>query len=283
VFCGPAVMNFTTSGTTVASMTPTDADLLAVVERSPDAAARHDRVGWVGLFTRDGRVEDPVGSRPHVGHEQIGRFYDTFIGPRQIMFHRDLDIVDSSTVIRDLDLEVSMSRSVTIFVPTVLRYDVISTEGGLRIAALRAHWELPAMVAQFLRQGAGSVPAGIALSRGLLRHQRVGGALGFAAGLRRTGKRGTAAATRFITALASGRDDAARGGLSPDAVITLGDDSALTVDELGDRLHGAGTTRVITSGHTVVVSAESDHARAVLFIEIDSAAGLVRRVRYFPE
>ena len=41
--------------------------LLAAVERSPEAAAAHDRAGWVGLFTVDGRIEDPVGSRPHVG------------------------------------------------------------------------------------------------------------------------------------------------------------------------------------------------------------------------
>ena len=82
--------------------------LLAAVERSPQAAAAHDRAGWVALFTDDGRVEDPVGSRPHVGREQIGRFYDTFIGPRDIKFHRDLDIVFGTVVLRDLELEVSM-------------------------------------------------------------------------------------------------------------------------------------------------------------------------------
>jgi hypothetical protein len=59
-------------------------DLIAAVERSPQAAAAHDRSGWVGLFTSDGRVEDPVGSRPHVGYAQTGRFFDTFIGPRDI-------------------------------------------------------------------------------------------------------------------------------------------------------------------------------------------------------
>lgn len=69
------------------------AELLAAVEQSPAAAAAHDRAGWAGLFSADGRVEDPVGSRPHVGPDQIGRFYDTFIGPRDITFHRDLDIV----------------------------------------------------------------------------------------------------------------------------------------------------------------------------------------------
>lgn len=69
---------------------PNRDELLAAVERSPQAAAAHDRAGWVGLFTGDARVEDPVGSQPQVGHEAIGRFYDTFIGPRDITFHRDL-------------------------------------------------------------------------------------------------------------------------------------------------------------------------------------------------
>lgn len=104
--------------------------LLAAVERSPQAAAAHDRAGWVGLFTGDGRIEDPVGSRPHVGHEQIGRFYDTFIGPRDIKFHRDLDIVVGRAVLRDLELEVAMGSAATMYIPAFLRYDLRETNGG---------------------------------------------------------------------------------------------------------------------------------------------------------
>ncbi len=80
-------------------MTATNRDeLLAAVERSPRAVAAHDRDAWVQVFTADGRVEDPVGSSPHLGHDQIYRFYDTFIGPREIKFHRDLDIVNGRSV-----------------------------------------------------------------------------------------------------------------------------------------------------------------------------------------
>ena len=39
----------------------TRADMLATAERSPAAAGARDRKAWVGLFTSDGRVEDPVG------------------------------------------------------------------------------------------------------------------------------------------------------------------------------------------------------------------------------
>ena len=58
-----------------------------------------------------GGVEDPYGSRPHVGREQIDRFYDTFISPRQIIFHRDFDVVAGTTVVRDLMLEIVMGRA----------------------------------------------------------------------------------------------------------------------------------------------------------------------------
>ena len=62
----------------------TRAELLAVVERSPAAAGSHERGDWVGLFGTNGVVEDPVGSRPHRGPAALERFYDTFIGPRDI-------------------------------------------------------------------------------------------------------------------------------------------------------------------------------------------------------
>ena len=146
---------------------PAEQTLLAAVERSPQAAAAHDRTGWVGLFTVDGRVEDPVGSRPHVGPVEIGRFYDTFIGPRDIAFHRDLDIVRGSSVIRDLDLEVAMGSAVTMTIPAFLRYDLREVDGDWKVVTLRAYWELPAMVLQFLRNGVSAVPATVQLSQGL--------------------------------------------------------------------------------------------------------------------
>ncbi|MGH3584208.1 MAG: nuclear transport factor 2 family protein, partial [Mycobacterium sp.] len=126
-------------------MSTTRVAVLATVEGSPAAVVAHDRARWVGLFTADGRVEDPVGSRPHVGTDQLERFYDTFIGPRTITFHRDVDVVTGgqersdpgngtggqersdpgngtggqersdpgSTVLRDLVLEVAMGDAVT--------------------------------------------------------------------------------------------------------------------------------------------------------------------------
>lgn len=256
--------------------------LLAAVERSPHAAAAHDRAGWVGLFTRDGRVEDPVGSRPHVGHEQIGRFYDTFIGPRDIKFHRDLDIVLGAAVLRDLELEVAMGSAVTMFIPAFLRYDLREVNGEWRIGRLRAYWELPAMMRQFLRTGSRALAPGLQLSRGLLSNQRLPGAAGFLAGFRRLGARHQQFARAFLGAAGRRDRDAAERALSPTATITLGDDDALDLAELVEQLQGASSTKVISAGPTVAIAVNSDHGRAIVFADVARKGDAIDRIRYFP-
>jgi hypothetical protein len=253
-------------------------DLIAVVEQSPDAAGRHDRAAWIALFTPDARIEDPVGSRPHIGTRQIQRFYDTFIGPRDVVFRRNVDIVAAATVIRDVDLEVSLSSSRRMTIPAVLRYDLDLSQGPPRIAALRAYWELPTMMTQFLRLGWVAAPAGVTLAGGLLRHQKLGGTLGFAKALRGAGRRGRAVATRLIGHLESGGTRSAEDLLH--GPITINNE-ATNADELADRLRAATITKVIVSGHTVVVSTISAQGPGVLFATITPRQGLIDSVRCY--
>lgn len=262
-------------------MTSTSAELLATVERSPQAAAAHDRAAWVGLFTSDGRIEDPVGSRAHVGHARIGRFYDTFIAPRQITFHRDLDVVRGATVVRDLTLEVAMASGLVMNIPAYLRYDLRATGDQWAIAVLRAYWELPAMVLLMLRQGAKSLPTSMQLTAGLLRHQGLGGTSGFLSGLRGAGKREKRRAETFLTAATAGDRAAATRALNADAVITLGDDTTAAGDELFDRLRGGSWAKVIAAGDTVTASITTPSGRGVMFSEIPASASGINRIRYF--
>ncbi|ORV18535.1 nuclear transport factor 2 family protein [Mycobacterium celatum] len=262
-------------------MDQTQSDLLATVEDSPRAAAAHDRAGWVCLFTDDGRVEDPVGSRPHVGPVQIGRFYDTFIGPRGITFHRDLDIVQGSAVIRDLELEVAMGRAVTMHIPAVLRYDLREVDGTWKIAALRAYWELPSMMGQFLRNGLTAAPAGLQLSQALLGNQGLRGTVGFATGFRRVGSRHKRLVDGFLSAVASGDKFAALRALSPTATMTFGDDEDVDVTDMIERLGGAGCTKLIGAGPTVAASITARQGRGVLFADMAARGAVIQRVRYF--
>lgn len=256
--------------------------LLAAVERSPQAAAAHDRAGWVGLFTADGRIEDPVGSRPHRGHTQIGRFYDTFIAPRDIRFHRDLDIVFGTTVLRDLELEVSMGQAVTMYIPALLRYDLREANGSWKIGRLRAYWELPAMMLQFLRTGPGAASPALRLSRGLLANQGLRGAAGFLAGFRRAGARHKRLAESFLGAVSRKDEPSAARALAPSAAMTLGDDDPLDIGELVEQLGGARWTKVIGAGSTVAVSVNSAHGRGIVFVDAAWPGNAVNRIRYFP-
>jgi hypothetical protein len=255
--------------------------LLATVEQSPAAAAAHDRAGWVGLFTKDGRIEDPVGSRPHLGRGEIGRFYDTFIGPRDIAFRRDLDVVHGPAVVRDLDLEVVMGSAVTMTIPAFLRYDLREVDGEWKIAMLRAYWELPSMLLQFLRNGLSAVPATIQLSQGLIRNQRLRGTAGFAAGFRRVGSRRKELVQTFVDAVGRGDKLAAQRTLSPDATITFGDDDAADIAGLVARCPAAGAPKLIAAGCTVAASVTSQQGRGVIFADVARRRNEIRRIRYF--
>jgi SnoaL-like domain len=264
-------------------MTFSRADMLAAAERSLAAAGAHDREGWVGLFASGGRVEHPVGSQPHRGRMAIRRFYDTFIGPRDIAFHRDVDIVVGSTVIRDLDLEVRMASGPTLRIPAYIRYDLEDDQGELKIAALYAFWELPTMVGQFLRGGARSVPAGLQLSKGLLTNQGLIGTLGFLSGFRGAGSQGKQRFAEFLADARAGNEVAVRRRLAKKARITTGEDVSLNAAELRTRLKGARPRKLIGSGYHLVVGLDREGHRDVLTAEVAAKTFAINRIRYFSE
>ena len=260
----------------------TRADVLATAERSPAAAGAHDRGGWVGLFTADGRVEDPVGSQPHRGPGAIGLFYDTFIGPRDITYRPDADVVTDSTVIRDGELDIALG-AVNLTVPVYIRYDIRDIGGELKIAALSAFWELPAMIGQFLKSGVAGLPAGLTLSRSLFANQGAVGALGYLGGLRGTGTQGKRRVQQFLDDARAGDEVAVRRWLGKGAVLTSGDDLPLSTAELLSRIAGARSRKIIASGYSVVVGLDRDGNRDVLVADVAAKPFAIRRIRYFTE
>ncbi len=262
-------------------MAAVNAELLAVVERSQAATDAHDRSGWVALFTADACVEDPYGSRPHVGPCEIGRFYDTFIGPRQISFHRDADLTVGNAVVRDLMLEITMAASVTLNVPMHLRYDLRAVDGDWSIERLRAHWELPTMVAQMLRQGVRSLPVSLRLGRELLRNQGLGGTVGFASGLRRPGRRQKRRVEALLDAAVTGDEMAARRALSGAGAVSLGEETPIAVGDFVDRLRDGRWFKMIAAGDTVSASVDTPAGRGVVFCQFAGAADKISRLAYF--
>jgi hypothetical protein len=261
-------------------MSPTHAALVAAVERSPEAAGAHDRAGWVGLFGAAGSVEDPVGSRAHRGEAAIGRFYDTFIGSRDITFHRGVDVVSQGTVVRDLTLEVRMGPSVTMTIPAYLRYDL---DGSLKIERLQAFWELPAMAWQFARNGAGAVPAGLRLAGALLRNQGLTGTAGFLAGFGGLTVRGKRHLAGLLDDACAGDQIAVKRRLGDGAEVTRGVGPALGTSEFVGLLHGGRWDGMIRAGHTVVARVRRDGRRLIVFGELETRPTRFRAVRVFAE
>jgi hypothetical protein len=259
------------------------ADLQTTVARSAAATAAHDRSGWVSLVTPNGRVEDPVGAGQHRGHAAIGRFYDTFIGPRDIAFHPDVDFVVGSTVIRDLELEVRMSPALTLRIPAYLRYDIEDARGEPKIAALQAFWELPTMVGQFLRSGIRSAPAGLRLSKDLITNQGLAGTLEYLGGLRGTGVGGKRLFERFLDTACAGDEVGMRRRLTSDPRISTGDDLRLSPGELLRQLAGCRWRKLIASGRFVVAGTERARQRSVVFGEAGSEPDAIKGVRVFSE
>ena len=261
--------------------TPTPAEALAAVERSPLAAGAHDRDGWLALFAPDGMIEDPVGSRPHAGRAQIERFYDTFIGPRDITFHRGLEVVAGATVVRDVTLEVRMGASVRMLIPAYLRYDL---DDDLKIVALQAFWELPAMVWQFARTGSGAVSAGVGLSRALLHNQGWRGTTGFLSGLRGVGGRGKRHFARFLDDACAGDVLAVKRRLVGPAAVTRGGSDRMSTSELVALLSGARWDGMLRAGHHVVARVTAaDDRPMVVFGEVEPRQGRIRAVGVFAE
>jgi hypothetical protein len=186
-------------------------------------------------------------------------------------------------VIRDLDLEVAMGSAVTMTIPAFLRYDLREVDGDWKVVTLRAYWELPAMVLQFLRNGVSAVPATVQLSQGLIRNQRLRGAAGFVAGFRRVGSLQKALVDTFVSAVGRGDRFGALQALSSGATITFGDDDKADVAELIERCSAASAAKLIAAGCTVAASITSGKRRGVMFADVARRGTGIHRVRYFPQ
>ncbi|EGD54978.1 hypothetical protein SCNU_10621 [Gordonia neofelifaecis NRRL B-59395] len=223
--------------------------MLATVEGSPAAVAAHDKEQWLSLFADGAVVNDPVGSSPHRGDEQLSRFYDTFIAPNTIVFHQEHDdVVSGSTVVRDVTLEIRMSDDVVLHVPTHLRYEMTSPD---RIAGLYAHWELPTMVMQLLKKGVHALPVSARLSGSMVRNQGLAGAFGFGRGFLRAGENQKRTAIAFLAA--------------PTAQLPAKDGTGASLTPAD--LSGWRAGKCLAAGRFVTVSLQRDDDHGVAMFE----------------
>ena len=254
--------------------------LIAAVARSPKLVAAHDRAGWVGLFASDGQVNDPIGSKPHNGRQEIENFYDTFIAPNQLSFNVANDIVCGMSVMRDLDILSVMASGVRLTVPMHLRYDLVAEDGALKIRRLYAHWELGEMLKQQMGSMNG-VLTSFQLTPRMLRYQGVAGVLGFMRGLAGNGRAGKATAVRFLEALAAGDASAAGALLAPDCALEVPFGTAVGLPALAAGSRGLTWQKLIGAGDYASATVQMGPRRGVAVFHFPDSASSIASVRLF--
>ncbi|WP_107658913.1 nuclear transport factor 2 family protein [Nocardia suismassiliense] len=260
---------------------PSAAELLTAVQASPTAVAAHDKSAWVDLFAVDAEVNDPVGARPHVGRAAIERFYDTFIGPNEISFRVERDIVHPPTVVRDLTIETTMSTGARVSVPMHLRYQLTEDTDGWKITQLAAHWELAPMIVQLLRTGPSGFGAALQLGPQLIRHQGVSGALGMLRALGGVGRTGKRVSSRLFAAAGSTDIVRVRGLLGHYAVVEFPAGTPVSAEEFTNRARNMRWGKLIAAGRTVSASVRFGDTRGVAFVEFAAGAPSIASLRFF--
>jgi hypothetical protein len=118
--------------------------ILALVQTSPELVFAHDREGWLGLFSQDAYIEDPMGSPPAPKSDgTLGRFWDTFIADSEIVFEVRRDLVSGHDVFRDVVIHTKIGASVRVDVEAYLLYQVDAA--GKSAVRMAAHWDLTQM------------------------------------------------------------------------------------------------------------------------------------------
>ena len=259
-----------------------DQEKLALVKASPEAVAQHDKTAWLNLFTTDALVNDPVGSKPHVGHAQIGRFYDSFIAPNKITFAPEHDTVCGDTVVRDLTIVTILLTGLTVPVATHIRYELKEEAGQLKIHRLYAHWQLTPMVLKTLGSGFIGLRSYAKLSVRMLKCQGLGGVMGFMRGFSGGGRRRRKTAENFLSRLAQADVATVQALLAPNAELQNPPGITQPLSELAGHMRGLTWRKVIAGGGKVTASVELAGVHGVVLLEMNRGKQITHVVSYWP-
>jgi hypothetical protein len=270
-------------------MSATRQDLLAVVARSPERVAAHDRESWLALFGDDALVEDPVGSPPaRKSTGALGRFWDTFIAPHDIRFEVRRDHFIGRDVFRDAVIHTRINAHVTIEVPAYLLYQLDDGAGGLHVRRMAAHWQLGRLSLGALKLGPRAWLPMTRLFGRMLRLMGLPWVGGYLASLwSGIGARGLTVATALARAIET-RDAAALAALfvAGDATVELGA-TPLSPRALFDALPSGSRLAIdapVTAGWTTSFRFRVDGpapSEGLALLEFAPDARQIRRARFF--
>ena len=229
--------------------------LYTLVKSSPELVDRHDREGWLDLFSASAVVEDPVGAGLNRrgedwrgGRDGLGRFYDIFIGPNDIKFIVNQDIVTDNEVVRDVVIRTTLPNGAVSEVAAYLVYRGVEEDGDLKIESLQAHWDFGGNAFRLLKGNGLKGPiASTVQFWSMIRIQGLGRVVEYLGVVYRGIRgRGTAAVSAFAAAVNAGDGAALKRLFDADATIEYPAGSGRPAS---DFLEGAGKDlRLVVSG-----------------------------------
>jgi len=202
--------------------------LYALVKRSPELVDRHDREGWLGLFSTESVVEDPVGGGLNRkgkdwrgDRDGLSRFYDIFIAPNDIKFTVNQDIVVGSEVVRDVLIHTRLPNGAVSEVAAYLIYRGVEEGGEVKLASLQAHWDFKGNAMRLLRNnGMKGIVASTVQFWSMLRIQGLKRVMLYLGAMYKgIFKKGVAAVNSFVAAVNAGDEAGLARLCEPDARI----------------------------------------------------------------
>jgi hypothetical protein len=106
-----------------------------------------DQVNWIELFAKDGYIEDPIGSRPYVGHQQLSVFFKGFL-----RFFSKLNMTIESKQIEKESAKVLWKASATCYNGKKVTFsgtEVFQINDNGEILIAQVHWD-PSVIAKQL-------------------------------------------------------------------------------------------------------------------------------------
>jgi len=266
--------------------------LLRTAKSSPEIAGRHDKEGWLALYSDDAVVEDPVGTpashrgrRPGRLGDELGRFYEAFIAASGIDMVTRQDIVSDMHVFRAVDIHTTnLKTGLKMKVPANLLYEIVSREGGLSIRRMQAHWELNRMSRMLMGEGSLGLRTIAVMNWRMLRAFGPKWLMSYFKATREgVGRVGKELVERL--AIPSGHD--ASQAFAPDATVELPGGASVSMAELLEGCTKLEARDLLASGQTVSGLASLEwggRMRDAAFVaELDPAGTQVLRLRWFWE
>ncbi len=169
-------------------------EILATVKKSPEIVAVHNKNAWLGLFSRNAVVQDPVGTprnrkgvdiNSKTGDDELGRFYELFIAKNNISFTVYMDIIVGYEVVRDVLIRTELSTGIVVEVPAYLIYNTLEEDGELKVESLAAHWELANMTKQVTKMGFKGIYSTLVSSWNMFKIQGLKWMMGYSDGMKK--------------------------------------------------------------------------------------------------